>query len=587
MSPSPPFPAASPSLPQHLIILPISRLLFFVAFCASEEAYVGHNSAYLFSDARFQCNSSYSSHWLPSSLERDSWGKLTEDSIQWGWSSDVSSCRPECSTGRPYSIFDGSLTTKFEWNCGSSAEHWVAFDLQTMGYVNDVRFYSARSSASPRRMSVYYSTDSISGPYLLWTTYEAESRSEGWKQFSAQKTIQGIYARYFKIVVETNWGNSEVTELVEVELNGYLLQSKPAESLQWIDSSKNVCNKANAISSPKWAFGFVSSPAAAKDLAAASFVVEIDSSSSVVQASAAQIELYNLFKTYGYVVSVVKNQYALGAQSGFLWEIRFYNKAPSHVAIRYRTDGDFVPTEHLCSSKCKSMPSKTRLVESFEDLAFYPCAQTNRHLVLSDFLAVAEYGSLCINDQPTENRLHVVLHSESAQSLFANDAVEASAPRRLADESVYPLCITFNDSTISQLQQTLTVKEFTDITPKNYVFNYNFGVTVSGTGINDGDRINFVPSLQYCYDHYEDAFALTNNAATVNVQPFSTATSTVYSCLCFNQNDEHECVLGPAVTFKLIVSIVNTASNSPNYFLGTTNTFKFEGSNLDFRDRPF
>ena len=447
---------------------------------------MGRSSPYFFSDSSIQCNDSRPLSWLPRSQEREEWGSISEESIQWGWASDVRSNRPvPFSSGHAFSIFDGSLTSKFEWshptlpessgclygdeNCqtislgedtyyaynqnqggrrcygctagsaGTCADetsfspdcstalcarcnglnNWIAFDAKTMMFADDIRIYANNSPASPRLISVYYSTESISGPWTYWANYQGQTQEAGWKLFSSQSSVAPIYARYFKIVVESNWGHPDKTELVEVELHGFLLEPS-STSVSWVDKSSSSCESYNSVSAPKWTFGFLSSASSALTLSSSSFVLEIESSSTVVSYSSTQQELYELFKSQGFSVSVLKNEYASGNQSGSLWEVRFYNRYPSFLNIRYRLDETIVSADHICFTECNYMPSDTTVINTQSDnpdVTFYPCAFGHQHLLVSDFLYEHDAASLCVNGEKTESSLD--LYSVSSLSPLA------------------------------------------------------------------------------------------------------------------------------------------------------------------------
>ncbi|KAK8807327.1 hypothetical protein WA158_004086 [Blastocystis sp. Blastoise] len=449
-----------------------------LALAASEDAFVGHSSTYFFGYDAYKCDTTtYTPAWLPTETERESWGSISENTRQWGWSSNIKSGRPiPYAQGSVFSIIDGSETTKFEWshpsfndgcilgdeNCqtftylnetisaynqleggrkcfGCTAgddntcsdansaspscadslcarcnnlKNWVAFDAQTIISADDARVYVNNSPASARLLSVYYSLDSIMGPWSEWINYEAENQDAGWKVFSDKNTVTPIYGRYFKIVVQSNWGNPIKTELVEFQIHGYKLNEASLtenDQIRWVDSESG-CSKSDSVVASRWTFGFADEDSKQYTLQSSSFVLEIDHHSDLLSYTVSASEVAALFKKYGYQVLVDSYEFAKETKYGNLWNILFTNTIPEYINIRYRIIDVNVPAGHICFTECNLLPSSVYIMDSLQSVAtipFYPCVSNNQHMVLSNFVYGHQSASLCINNDKTDNTIPI------------------------------------------------------------------------------------------------------------------------------------------------------------------------------------
>ena len=80
---------------------------------------------------------------------------------------------------------------------------YMMFDTVTPALVQTIGITVQNERRSPRVINVYYSRDSISGPFYLFRTYTMTSLVPGEVTFEAEDH-QSVLARYWKIEIESN-----------------------------------------------------------------------------------------------------------------------------------------------------------------------------------------------------------------------------------------------------------------------------------------------------------------------------------------------------------------------------------------------
>ena len=348
------------------------------------DSVVAHPSSIYFDDAR--CTTEASLRWLPDDELRQSWGSRPKGYGKWGYTANVPPYIPPYqTTGHPADVFDGDSTSGFVWktvtlsneecpsdnsNCQiltingdeiaaynqkqggrrcygcqgvstcsgvemsahplcstavceycENLNAYMMFDTVTPALVQTIGITVQNERRSPRVINVYYSRDSISGPFYLFRTYTMTSLVPGEVTFEAEDH-QSVLARYWKIEIESNWGDPNYVELLELKFYGQVLSK--TVNVKWVDSESS-CNSV-ALSTSVLDFGFATTSENLRALERGEFKLRVNRKEFgpyTVLTSAKQIR--DDMHEGGLTITVSKYSLVEGTKTGQGFRVSFFD----------------------------------------------------------------------------------------------------------------------------------------------------------------------------------------------------------------------------------------------------------------------
>ena len=434
----------------------MSFLLMILAVVSAEmNSIVGRGSSFLFEDS--DCDTEAELAWLPNDDIRRSWGVRPTGYGKWGYSANVPPYSPPYQkTGHPADVFDGDAASGYVWktvslngedcpadstNCqiltidgntiaaynqgaggrvchgchgvsGCSDEAMtahpmcstavcdycenlnavMAFDTESPALIKSVGITIQNERRSPRTIKVYYSPESIVGPFYEFATYTMTSLVPGKVSFEAADH-QAKIARFWKIEIESNWGDPDHVELLEFEFFGQILtEAIPAK---WVEADTN-CDGA-ALSTATLDFGFASALSNARQLEIGEFKLKVDQTELGpyrigVSAEALRKDLL----AAGYTTTVTKYSLVEGKKHGKAFFVSFFQ--PVQVSLMVRDLSTMITGLNLFPDDVYTLFKFTAA-----DAPKAYCVDKNQAVVLSTFAAIPESkrASLCLNGMMT------------------------------------------------------------------------------------------------------------------------------------------------------------------------------------------
>lgn len=359
-------------------------LMILAVVSVNADSVVAHPSSIYFDDAR--CTTEASLRWLPDDELRQSWGSRPKGYGKWGYTANVPPYIPPYqTTGHPADVFDGDSTSGFVWktvtlsneecpsdnsNCHiltingdeiaaynqkqggrrcygcqgvstcsgvemsahplcstavceycENLNAYMMFDTVTPALVQTIGITVQNERRSPRVINVYYSRDSISGPFYLFRTYTMTSLVPGEVTFEAEDH-QSVLARYWKIEIESNWGDPNYVELLELKFYGQVLSK--TVNVKWVDSESS-CNSV-ALSTSVLDFGFATTSENLRALERGEFKLRVNRKEFgpyTVLTSAKQIR--DDMHEGGLTITVSKYSLVEGTKTGQGFRVSFFD----------------------------------------------------------------------------------------------------------------------------------------------------------------------------------------------------------------------------------------------------------------------
>ena len=270
----------------------------------------------------------------------------------------------------------------------------MVFDTESPALIKEVSVTVQNERRSPRSIKVFYSPESVVGPFYEFASHTMASLQPGEVSFGAADG-KGRVARYWKIEVTSNWGDPDHVELLEFKFFGAILK-KPV-SAKWVKEDSN-CETA-PLSTTTLDFGFASGANTRRQLENGQFKLLVNQATLgpyTVKLTAE--ELRKALLEAGFATTVTKSPLVYGNKYGEAFHVEFFTPADVTLVTRKTplvTGLNLFPDD---------VYTQYRYVPAAKPQAF--CVERNKAVVLSTFASIPEStrASLCVNGTLTANK---------------------------------------------------------------------------------------------------------------------------------------------------------------------------------------